>query len=309
MTPYLNVYFRMERLDSDFEPDPTEENYDNINIVIPVEKPIESDRTFLVYESSLMKLIRYCPNCGAVIDTELTTEKQNTGSQLKLSLHCLNGCNISWSSQPEFSATRGVGSVLITAAAEMSGILFSKLKRFAWLLNLKFFEKTTYYRLRADYVFPQINLSYKDAQAGIINEIKEEKRKIDIGMDGQCDTPGHNASYCTVTAMDADTNKVIDFKVVRVAEVKNSQNMEKEGTIRCLNAIQDEHNLEIRVLSTDRHPSIRKLLRTDPRFLAIIHQFDIWHIAKSLLKALSKAAKKKGKRKSSSVREQLLSCS
>ena len=50
-----------------------------------------------------------------------------------------------------------------------------------------------------------------------------------MAVDGLCDSPGHNATYCTVTAMDCCTNKVLDFNIVHVGEVKNSNNMEKEG--------------------------------------------------------------------------------
>ena len=34
--------------------------------------------------------------------------------------------------------------------------------------------------------------------------------KLELGIDGQCDSPGHNA---TVTAIDAITNKVVDVVV------------------------------------------------------------------------------------------------
>ena len=37
---------------------------------------------------------------------------------------------------------------MVTAAAELVGISFTKLKRFAYALNLKFMDKSTFYRLR-----------------------------------------------------------------------------------------------------------------------------------------------------------------
>lgn len=70
--------------------------------------------------------------------------------------------------------------------------------------------------------------------------------------------------------------------------------MEKEGFIRCLENIQKKHKLQIEVVATDRHGQIRKLMRTDPRFNHIFHQFDPWHIAKGFVKKLTKASKKKG---------------
>ena len=70
--------------------------------------------------------------------------------------------------------------------------------------------------------------------------------------------------------------------------------MEKEGFIRCINDVQNEFDLPIRVISTDRHVSIKKLMRTDPRYENILHQFDPWHVGKSLIKKIMKASKKKG---------------
>ena len=37
---------------------------------------------------------------------------------------------------------------MLTAAADMCDIPFPKLKQFAYVINLKFFEKTTFYRIR-----------------------------------------------------------------------------------------------------------------------------------------------------------------
>ena len=79
-------------------------------------------------------------------------------------------------------------------------------------------------------------------------------------------------------------------------EVTSSQAMEKEAFIRCVTDIQENLLVPIRVISTDRHASIKKLMRTDPRFTNILHQFDAWHIGKGLIKKLLKASKKKGLR-------------
>ena len=70
--------------------------------------------------------------------------------------------------------------------------------------------------------------------------------------------------------------------------------MEKEGFIRCVENIQNNLNLKIAVISTDRHIQIKKLMQEDTRFNDIVHQFDRWHIAKGISKKLSKVAKKRG---------------
>ena len=41
-------------------------------------------------------------------------------------------------------------------------------------------------------------------------------RTLSLAVDGQCDSPGHNATYNTATALDVKTNKVLDIKIVHV---------------------------------------------------------------------------------------------
>lgn len=80
------------------------------------------------------------------------------------------------------------------------------------------------FSFKGKYVFPEIHNKWKTNRRQTIREIHQSERKtVDIAVDGQCDSPGHNATYCTVTAMDAESNKVLDFSVVNVKEVKNSQ--------------------------------------------------------------------------------------
>ena len=93
------------------------------------EKMAADERAFLIYESCLMELLKYCPKCGKSIDSTLTTEMQNTGSQHNLALLCFGGCDFTWSSQPEMTATRGIGNIVLTAANDMAGIAFTKLTR------------------------------------------------------------------------------------------------------------------------------------------------------------------------------------
>ena len=64
---------------------------------------------------------------------------------------------------------------------------------------------------------------------------------------------------------------------------------------RVLDNITTNFELSVNVVSTDRHLSIKKLMLIDSRFNNIKHQFDLWHIAKGLLKKFMKAASKKGK--------------
>ena len=75
-----------------------------------------------------------------------------------------------------------------------------------------------------EYIFPEIHSAWERHQKKILDEIHPD-RNLDVTIDGQCDSPGHNATYCTVSAMDLYTSKIIQFNIVDVKEVKNSQGM------------------------------------------------------------------------------------
>ena len=70
--------------------------------------------------------------------------------------------------------------------------------------------------------------------------------------------------------------------------------MEKETFFRCIDNIHHSQNLPIKMLSTDRHITIKILMKTDERFKHIEHQFDLWHDAKGILKNIMQFAATKG---------------
>ena len=87
-------YFREEYNDPDYIPiHDNSMNDDNVEEEEEEEEqdPIWKQRTFLVYESCLKQLLRYCMKCGAPIDSSSTQEMQNTGSQLSFHLTCFKG--------------------------------------------------------------------------------------------------------------------------------------------------------------------------------------------------------------------------
>ena len=67
--------------------------------------------------------------------------------------------------------------------------------------------------------------------------------------------------------------------------------MEKLGFERALEDLLHD-GLEISTVATDRHMGIWKLLREN--YPETDHQFDVWHISKSITKKLTAKAKRKG---------------
>ena len=105
---------------------------------------------------------------------------------------------------------------MIPAAAEFAGIGFTKLRKFTEILRLRFIDKTNYYEHRGGFIFPEVHSAWKKNQREQINEIRESGRSLYLAADGQCDSPGHNVTYNTVTMLDTKTNKILDFSIVHV---------------------------------------------------------------------------------------------
>ena len=82
----------------------------------------------------------------------------------------------------------------------------------------------------------------------------------------------------------------MDFQVVQVSEVTSGNAMERDGFARCMENIQDK-GAKVKVVATDRHGSIKSDMKRN--YPEIDHQYDVWHLAKSVTKKLNEKAKKK----------------
>ena len=119
------------------------------------------------------------------------------------------------------------------------------------------------------------------------------KENVVMCGDGRCDSPGHCAKYGTYSLMECESGCVVAFSVCTTANpnIKNSNAMEPMGLRNCLEEVK-KAKIDVGILSTDRHVTIRKILRKE--YPEIIHQFDVWHLVKSITKRLCALAKAKG---------------
>ena len=130
------------------------------------------------------------------------------------------------------------GNLLLSPSIFLSGSTYTKVASLADILNLKFFSEKTFYNIQDRYLFPVINEFWLKEQNSLFSELSG--RDLWLSGDGRCDSPGHNAKYGTYTMIDQETNKIVDFKVVQVSEVNNSNAMEKEGFKRCMDTINEK---------------------------------------------------------------------
>lgn len=109
-------------------------------------------------------------------------------------------------------------------------------------------------------------------------------------VDGQYDSPGFCAEYCTVVAIERTTEKAIAFTVVTRAEANGkSAAMEPIGVQRVLDTIINTHKLQIQNLIMDNNKAVGAMLRREFPLLSI--KLDVWHITHNLVKRMRKVTK------------------
>ena len=78
--------------------------------------------------------------------------------------------------------------------------------------------------------------------------------------------------------------------LVQVSEATSSVAMEKVGFKRAMQELV-EAGINVGTVATDRHVGIRKLMREE--YPDVEHQFDVWHVCKSVKKKLLVKSKRK----------------
>ena len=77
------------------------------------------------------------------------------------------------------------------------------------------------------------------------------------------DSPGHSAQYCTYTAMDHSTKKIVSLQTVDKRETgRSSVRMEKEAFLRTLDYLEGKQ-IRVTEVVTDAHGSIAAHLRKE----------------------------------------------
>ena len=249
-----------------------------------VTDPVQT-RKFIVFEEELDKLFQFCSECGLPV---IEKKKCLKGCMVTVKTVCLEGHTCIWNSQ---SYANGIplGNLLLPAAILFSGNTYANLHQFSNILNLQFVSEPHFYRIQNQYLFQVVNNFWHEHQQGLFMELQSQTA-INICGDGRCDSPGHSAKYGTYSLMEESSGKVIDFSHVQVSEVTSSNAMEYEGCKRSLDKLLNAE-IPVRCLTTDRHVTITAKMKSE--YPHIKHQYDVWHLSKSITKKLTKLAKRK----------------
>ncbi|XP_067306868.1 uncharacterized protein [Pseudorasbora parva] len=140
--------------------------------------------------------------------------------------------------------------------------------------------------------YPYHRAGLRDEQRGIIRELKETGGGLILSGDCRSDSPGHCAKYGSYSLIEDRINKVLDVQLVQSSEVPSSSWCELEGLKRSMQFLMDQ-DMQVSALITDRNRQVAKWVREKMCSKGTRHFFDVWHIGKSVQKALDAAAKER----------------
>ncbi|XP_073455419.1 uncharacterized protein [Aquarana catesbeiana] len=248
-----------------------------------------TERKLIVFESCLDKLLKCC-RCQAdrFCQGNITDIiKYRVGSAMSVTAYCSNRHHFQlWRSQPMIGR-KPVGNLLISAGIVCSGSNFVNFERFFSLLNIFGISKSSHYKNQDLFVFPTINHHWQLNQRDTLASLGQQP--VAIVGDGQFDLPCHSVNYCMYSIMDVNSKKIIDFQIEQVEPSSSAVALEHKAFKIALDRLLNE-GISIQIVFTDRHTSIRRLLQDHYSFL--IHQFDIWHVAKSIGNKIAAASRK-----------------
>ncbi|CAH2293317.1 PREDICTED: uncharacterized protein LOC100485380 [Pelobates cultripes] len=267
---------------------PEEETTDIGNLTFltdPSPEDYVSEKKFIVFETSLDLLIKKVQTCTfpETCNSPITnTEKIISGTLLKVYTVCESNhrCEF-WSSQPMIG-NRSCGNLLASASILFSGSHFAKVSELFAIFGVSFISQSMHYIYQKLFLFPIIDHHYKKERRLLIDSLRG--KMVCLSGDGQCDSPGFNAKYCTYSLLEEKSQKIIECNTIQVSEEKSSIAMESLAFKRCMDQVLADKIL-ISILVTNHHVSIRKIMRE--RYKHINHQFDIWHYCRSIYLKLS----------------------
>ncbi|KAI4805509.1 hypothetical protein KUCAC02_010119 [Chaenocephalus aceratus] len=245
---------------------------------------------FIVYQTQLMSLFTICPSCCG--ETQGNVEQQE-GTYIKIKQVCAAcGYERFWQNQSMLYRNMPACNLLLSGAIHFSGCMATQTIRMLKLLGLQCISVGTFFRHQRLYTIPTIVQAWQNEQAGIIRELKEMGGGLILSGDCRSDSPGHCAKYGTYSLIQDRINKVLDLQLVQSSEVPSSTWCELEGLKRSIDFLKEQH-MQVSALITDQNREVAKWVREELCPGGTSHFFDIWHIGKSLGKALDAASKER----------------
>lgn len=165
-----------------------------------------------MFESCLLDLFQQCTICKSQVTLDLST--------IRTLLRVRQTCPVcshtqTWDSQP-INQGQPIGNLLMSAALLSAGLLPMAVIRFFHFMNCVSISKSTFFRHQKYFLQPAINSVWKRNQSEIISSLKANSKKLSIGGDGRCHSPGYCAKYGSYTIMDLERGLIVDSQLIQV---------------------------------------------------------------------------------------------
>ncbi|XP_065109924.1 uncharacterized protein [Paramisgurnus dabryanus] len=262
----------------------------------------------IAYHSSLHQLVQYlqipvdtCKKieqrtrqyCGASKPFRIEIRSRGTAAIIKWT--CPRGHSVwKWTSQPCLKFGMNAGDFLLSSNILLSGNNFAKVALLFKFMNIKMVSRTSFFRIQDHFCVDSIQKFWDNKREESIHQL-QSKDSVVVLCDGRMDSPGFCAQYCTYTAMENDTKKIIYITNIDKRETaRNSVIMEKEGFLRTFHTLQRE--VKLTEMCTDAHTQISALFnpaKGQLRDAGVHHSLDVWHGAKNLSKRILAASQQK----------------
>ncbi|KAM3909755.1 uncharacterized protein RB166_021625 [Leptodactylus fuscus] len=255
-----------------------------------IKRNLMNERKFMVSESCLDTLITMvpCKGPGPCRKPIVKIFKKVVGTFVSIYVTCTDNHRTHlWESQPK-KGNIPVGNLALSASILFSGTTFRQVHNLFYHMGLECIRKSTYHKYQRNYIFPTIQQHWKKDQARNLSDLGNSS--ICIVGDGQCDGPGRNARFCVYTLLDATTKKILTFRVEPMQPGLSPAHLEKEAFQKSLEKLQRK-KVCIKVVCTDKHGGIKRMIRND--FNTMVHQLDVWHMARSIGTKVLTASKRK----------------
>ncbi|XP_052779482.1 uncharacterized protein LOC128216843 [Mya arenaria] len=247
-------------------------------------------RMFLVSESCLLPLLSTLHlNCNKCKGTTVVKLKKN-GSGVFCDWVCSNNHIVnSWSSQPLLRNSVMLGDTKLSTAITLSGNNYTKIALLFRFMNIGVPTKSTFNKIQTNCTVPTVDDFWTKIKAAAREDVRGQD--VVVSGNGQMDSPGYCAKYCTYTVMDQKSKKIVAMEIVDKRECQLKAGlMEATGFKRALTDLQNTVN--VTEVVTDAHPQISSIMRK--QFPSIIHSWDMWHGAKTFSRKLCAASQEKG---------------
>ncbi|XP_066442136.1 uncharacterized protein [Eleutherodactylus coqui] len=249
-----------------------------------------TERKFIVSESCLDALITMvsCKGPGPCGKPIMKIFKKRVGTFVSVYVTCADNHRTHlWESQPK-KGNIPVGNLALSASILFSGATFRQVHNLFYHMGLECVRKSTYHKYQRKYLFPTVQQHWKKDQAKNLSRLGNSS--ICVVGDGQFDGPGRSARYCLYTLMDASTKKILNIQIEQMRPGISSTHLEKEAFQKSLEKLKKK-NVRIKIICTDKCAGFKKLIKND--FKTMVHQFDVWHMVRSIGAKVLSASRRK----------------